>query len=162
MRKGEKGILVGIGAFALAAMAWKAVEVSQTTDQDYEIPYYSTASSEVEHKAGMLIKQQGCKDCHTLWATRNVMRNVPSPRLDGIGSIRDEDWLYRYLSAEDPQSILPSRLKDEYEMPSYADLPEQDRQVLAKYLSSLKVKDWYLEETRRSEYEKLTGKKYQP
>ena len=45
-------------------------------------------------------------------------------------------------------------------MPSYASLPEQDRRVLAQYLASLKVKDWYLEQTRKAEYEKLTGLEY--
>lgn len=45
-------------------------------------------------------------------------------------------------------------------MPSYAHLPEQDRKVLAAYMASLKVKDWYLEETKKAEYEKLTGKDY--
>jgi len=82
---------------------------------------------------------------------------VPSPMLDGMGSLRDEAWLYAYLSAPDPQSILPSRLKKEYRMPSYAGLPEAERRTLAAYLASLRVRDWYLAETRRMEQEKLTG-----
>ena len=91
-----------------------------------------------------------------------MMQHVPAPALDGIGAIRDEKWLFNYFSAQDPGTILPSRLKKEYRMPSYAFLPEEDRRVLAKYMSSLKVKDWYLKETKKSEYEKLTGKKFQP
>lgn len=47
-----------------------------------------------------------------------------------------------------------------YRMPSYAHLSEQERQTLAAYVASLKVQDWYLEETRKAEYEKLTGKPY--
>jgi len=31
---------------------------------------------------------------------------------------------------------------------------------LAKYFASLKVKDWYLQETKAAEYKKLTGKIY--
>ena len=88
------------------------------------------------------------------------MQAVPAPSLDGIGSLRDEAWFYRYLSAPSPQDILPSRLKAKYQMPSYADLPESERKILAAYLASLKVEDWYLEEVRKAEYEKLTGKDY--
>jgi hypothetical protein len=90
------------------------------------------------------------------------MQTVPAPALDGIGSLRSEKFFYEYFSAEDPKTILPSRLKEEFQMPSYAHLPEEDRRILAAYMSSLKVEDWYLEETRKREYEKLTGKKYQP
>ena len=79
-----------------------------------------------------------------------------------MGSLRDEEWLYTYFSAEDPQSIVPSRLKLKYRMPSFAKIPDADRRMLAKYISSLKVEDWYLEETKKSAYEKLTGQDYQP
>jgi hypothetical protein len=85
------------------------------------------------------------------------MRNVPAPALDGMGSLRDRDWLYNYFSAENPQAILPSRLKKEYQMPSYADLDEDKRLLLTDYIFSLKVKDWYLDETRAAECRKLTG-----
>jgi len=37
-------------------------------------------------------------------------------------------------------------LKPEYRMPSFKDMPETDRRVLARYLASLKVEDWYLDE----------------
>jgi hypothetical protein len=47
-------------------------------------------------------------------------------------------------------------------MPSYAHLHENERRLLAQYLASLKVKDWYLEDTKKAEYEKLTGKDYKP
>jgi hypothetical protein len=42
-------------------------------------------------------------------------------------------------------------------MPSYANMPEADRRLLANYLASLKVKDWYLEQTKNEEHDKLTG-----
>jgi hypothetical protein len=71
--------------------------------------------------------------------------------------LRDEGWLYTYLSAENPQLTLPSRLKKEYQMPSYATMPEDERRTLAAYLASLKVKDWYLKETRAAECTALTG-----
>jgi sulfur-oxidizing protein SoxX len=46
-------------------------------------------------------------------------------------------------------------------MPSFAEIPDEDRKMLARYISSLKVRDWYLEESKKSAYEKLTGKEYQ-
>ena len=91
-----------------------------------------------------------------------MYESVPAPMLDGLGSLRSEEWFYQYFSAANPQAILPSRLKLEFRMPSYAKLPENERRLLASYMASLKVKDWYLEETRKAEYVKLTGKEYRP
>ena len=88
------------------------------------------------------------------------MNSVPAPSLDGIGSLRSEEWLYNYLSSNDPQKIVPSRMKMEFQMPSFANMPEPDRKLLSKYLASMKAKDWYLAQTKKSEYEKLTGKKF--
>ena len=85
------------------------------------------------------------------------MQSVPAPMLDGIGTLRTEKWLYAYLSAPNPQSIVPSRLKKKYQMPSFADMPEKERRLLVSYLSSLKVKDWYLKQTKKSEFQKLNG-----
>jgi flagellar motor switch protein FliG len=86
-----------------------------------------------------------------------MMATVPAPALDGIGMLRDEEWLYDYLSAVDPQQILPSRLRKEFKMPSYANLTEEDRRTLSAYLASLKVENWYLEEVKKAEHKKLTG-----
>lgn len=127
-------------------------------EQDRGIPFYSTADENLAREAMDLIRGLSCRDCHSLWGIRNPMQAVPAPRLDGIGSLRDEEWLYRYLSASNPQAILPSRLKKEYRMPSYAFLPESQRRVLARYLASLKVKAWYREALEREHEEKLSGK----
>ena len=158
LRRGEKGILIAIAAVVLIYMAGRAYNVEEhPPSQDPGIPFYSTASHEVAVKATDIIRRENCRDCHTLWATTTLMQFVPSPPLDGIGSLHDEQWFYRYFSSKDPQSIVPSRLKKKYRMPSYADLPEHERRLLANYMASLKVKDWYLEEVKKKEYEKLTG-----
>lgn len=159
MRKGEKGILIGIAVFTVAVMSFKAWQVSDQ-EEDPGIPFYSTASDELATKGSVLYRQFKCRDCHSLWGVRNPMQAVPTPAMDGMGSLRDEEWLFNYFSAESPQSILPSRLKKKYQMPSFAFLSEQDRRTLAKYIFSLKVEDWYLEELKKSEYERLTGKDY--
>ncbi len=160
MKRGEKGILIGIAVVVLVLMGRNLWHIERGHDIDKGIPYYSTASEQIASSAMDVYRQQGCKNCHSLWTVRNMLENVPAPILDGIGSLRTEEWLFKYFSSPNPQEILPSRLKPEYRMPSYADLSVSDRKLLAKYMASLKVKDWYLEETRKAEYEKLTGKDY--
>lgn len=161
MKKGEKGILIGIGIFVVVFMVIKGILVSQQEGEDPGIPFYSTASPELASQSSVLYRKYKCRDCHSLWGVRNIMQSVPAPALDGMGSFRDEQWLFEYFSAEDPQSIIPSRLKPRFRMPSFSEIPEEDRRMLAKYIASLKVKDWYLEEAKKSRYEKLTGKEYQ-
>ncbi len=160
MRKGEKWIYGAIILIVIAFMGRNLIQQLDPANKDPGIPYYSTASPELEQHGSELYHRLNCKHCHSLWTIRDVMEFVPAPALDGIGSIRSEQWFYDYLSAENPQSILPSRLKEEYRMPSYAHLTDQERHTLAAYLASLKVEDWYLDETRQREYEKLTGKPY--
>ncbi len=163
MRRGEKGILLVIALIVGGTMLKNLWFVTHDKTVDRGLPFYSTMQKDEEKKAMRLISDNQCRDCHSLWGGEaSFMRNVPAPRLDGIGSIRDEEWFYNYLSSKDPQSILPSRLKKEFSMPSYASLPEAERREMAKYLASLKVKDWYLTETRKAEYEKLTGNTYKP
>lgn len=158
MKAGEKFVLGSIGAILLFSVVRSELHVKQEHERD--IPYYSTATREVAEKANEIYRANGCKECHSLWTIKDMMETVPAPILDGIGSLRTEAWLYDYISSGNPQAILPSRLKKEYRMPSYASLSESDRHVLAEYLASLKVKDWYLEQTRKAEYEKLTGREY--
>ncbi|MCG6968547.1 MAG: cytochrome c [Gammaproteobacteria bacterium] len=166
MRKGEKGILVVMAVAVIAGVAYKFLSVPKNAEPDKGIPYYSVASPELEKKAGTLMRELNCRDCHKYYGAfggiTSLVQNVPAPPLDGIGSIRSEQWLYEYFSAENPQAILPSRLKQEFQMPSYAKLNEQERRLLASYLASLKVEDWYLQETKKMEFEKLTGKTYEP
>ena len=164
MKRGEKVVLAAIAVIVLGLMGrnlWHIGTVSEV-DKDKGIPYYSTASKELARNAMDVYKTQNCKGCHSLWTLKDIMESVPAPILDGLGSLHTEEWFYQYFSAANPQSIVPSRLKLEYHMPSYAQLPEQERRLLAKYMASLKVQDWYLEETRKAEYEKLTGKDYHP
>ncbi len=162
MKKGEKLILALIGVLAVVSVVYKGWQVSNETEEDPGIPYYSTASSELSDKAGKLLREHSCKECHKLFFLNNLTQNVPSPSLDGIGSLRSEEWLYNYFSAENPQEIIPTRLKPRFKMPSLAHLPEDDRRVLAAYMASLKVEDWYFEETRKMAYEKRTGEEYKP
>ncbi len=158
MKRGEKAVLALIGVVLASGVVRSLLHVEGKHDR--EIPFYSTATRDVSIKATEIYNQNGCKECHSLWTMKDILESVPAPMLDGIGSLRTESWLFTYLSSPNPQSILPTRLKRQYQMPSYGALPEGDRHLLAQYLASLKVKDWYLEQTRKMEYEKLTGKEY--
>jgi sulfur-oxidizing protein SoxX len=103
-------------------------------------------------------QREHCRDCHSLWTLKDILQSVPAPMLDGMGSLHDEQWFYRYFSAKNPQAIIPTRLKPQFKMPSYASLPEKDRRMLAKYMASLKVKKWYLARLKKKEHKALTGK----
>ena len=131
MKKGEKGILAAIVLIVVVFVVINFYRQKNDPGQDKGIPFYSTATTEVRDKAAALIRHLDCRDCHVLWAVRTMTQAVPAPSLDGIGSLRDEAWLYSYLSADKPQDILPSRLKAEYRMPSYANLTESERRTLA-------------------------------
>jgi len=159
MRKGDWLIAGLLGLVVVAAIAKGIYDTNEPAD-DKGIPFYSTASAEVQRAGGDLYRDIGCRNCHTIWSVKNVMETVPAPSLDGIGNLRSEEWLYNYFSSKDPQSIIPTRLKKKYAMPSYAALPEKERRLLAKYFANMKVKDWYLEDTKASEYKKLTGNPY--
>lgn len=161
MRKGEIGIFVVMGVVIAGVAVFKNYQAS-VSGEDKGIPYYTTASTDLKKTARTLFDKYKCHDCHSLWTKRNIMQSVPAPPLDGIGSLKSEQWFYDYFSAENPQEIVPSRLKKEFQMPSLAAAPKEDRENLAKYLASLKVEDWYLEETKKRVYEKLTGEKYKP
>jgi len=155
--------LVNIAILSLAAVFVFAVVQSMLHPaapdvSERGLPFYSDSSASLSRSGAILYKRLQCRNCHKIWAVKNLYETVPAPSLDGIGSLRTEEWLYQYFSSADPQSMLPSRLKEKFQMPSFATLSEQDRRVLAAYFSSLKVRDWYLEDTRKAEQKKLTGK----
>jgi len=158
MRRGEKGVLLLIVLVVAAGVGRSLIQGEQKHDRD--LPFYSTATPEATRNAMGIYRKSGCKDCHSLWTLKDMTQAVPAPMLDGIGSLRSEVWLYEYLSSPNPQAIIPSRLKPKYRMPSYSTLSEEERRSLAGYLASLQVKDWYLEQTKKAEYEKLTGLEY--
>ena len=125
MKRGEKVVLSLIGLVLFAGVVRSLLHVEEKHDRD--IPFFSTASPDTARMAMDIYRNNGCKSCHTLWTLRDMLQSVPAPMLDGIGSLRTETWLYEYLSSPNPQMVLPSRLKKEYQMPSYATLPEGER-----------------------------------
>ncbi|RMH50344.1 MAG: cytochrome c [Zetaproteobacteria bacterium] len=159
MKRGERFIAGAVALVVVVALGKALLFPPESPKERDSIPFYSTADHDLQVRAADLYRRLGCRDCHSLWGVRNITRFVPAPALDGIGSWRSEEWLYRYFSSRNPQRMLPSRLKPKYRMPSYAHLPKEQRRLLARYFASLKVKDWYLKQARAAEYEKLTGRK---
>ena len=64
MKKGEKGILAVIAVTVLGAMIYKSVSITENTEPDRGIPFYTTASPELEKQAGTLMRELNCRDCH--------------------------------------------------------------------------------------------------
>lgn len=151
-------VILLFAAALIFAIVESLTHPTNATNEQEGLPFYSTADAALQRAGSDLYRKLQCRNCHTIWSVKSVYQSVPAPSLDGIGSLRSEDWLYRYFSAENPQAMLPSRLKEKYRMPSYAHLSEQERRTLARYFASLKVRPWYLEEVRRAERRKLTGK----
>jgi len=156
MRKGERWILAVMGISIVSLALFNYIR-SREQKPDPGIPFFSTSTEEFSGQATKLIKREHCRDCHSLWTLKDPLQSVPAPMLDGIGALHDEEWFFRYFSAEDPQTIIPSRLKPQYRMPSYAKLPEHERRMLAQYMASLQVKDWYLPRLKKAERHALTG-----
>ncbi len=100
------------------------------------MPTYQVESAEAA-RGEVVYRKNGCSACHRIWNLGGHKGGV----LDGIGSRRDADWLNRYLSAENPQEILPSAVKTIYKMPSFAAMEPGDRADLVAYLVSLKDRD---------------------
>ncbi|HKI61093.1 MAG TPA: c-type cytochrome [Mariprofundaceae bacterium] len=146
-------------ATLIVAMVQSFVSPTKPDTGEQGLPFYSTADAALARSGSQLYQKLKCQNCHTIWAVKNLYETVPAPSLDGIGSLRTEEWLYLYFSSKNPQKMLPTRLKKEYKMPSYAYLSEDDRIVLSRYFASLKVRGWYLDETRKAEQKKLTGHK---
>jgi len=144
-------------AALIVAMVQSMVSPTKPDTGENGLPFYSTADAALERSGSQLYQKLKCQKCHKIWAVKNLYETVPAPSLDGIGSLRSEEWLYQYFSSENPQEFLPTRLKAEYKMPSYAYLSKDERIVLSRYFASLKVKGWYLEETKKAEQKKLTG-----
>jgi len=122
------------------------------------LPFYSTAGAALTRSGSELYKELQCRSCHTIWGVKSIYETVPAPSLDGIGSWRSEEWLFAYFSSENPQAMLPTRLKAKYKMPSYASLTMTERDILAKYFANMKVRSWYLPEAQKAEQKKLHGK----
>ncbi|MDQ6993011.1 MAG: c-type cytochrome [Mariprofundus sp.] len=149
--------ILSLAAVFVVAVVQSLISPTKPDTSERGLPYYSTADAALTRSGAALYKKLQCRNCHKIWSVKNLYETIPAPSLDGIGSLRSEEWLYTYFSSKNPQSMLATRLKEKFKMPSYASLSEDDRRVLSLYFASLKVRSWYLEETRKAEQKKLKG-----
>ncbi|MBI5136316.1 MAG: cytochrome c [Nitrospirae bacterium] len=130
MRKGEK-VVWGLTAIITASALYVGYVV-------YNAPAKVMPTYQVESAAAAqgeaVYRRNACDACHRIWDVGGHQGGV----LDGIGSRRSEQWLTAYLSADNPQAILPSQVKKFFQMPSFASMPETDRADLVAFLFSLK------------------------
>ncbi|OIO69998.1 MAG: hypothetical protein CO186_02275 [Zetaproteobacteria bacterium CG_4_9_14_3_um_filter_49_83] len=150
-------VIILLAMTFIAAIVQSIINPAPVDTSEKGLPFYSTANAALERSGAELYKSLQCRSCHTIWGVKSIYETVPAPSLDGIGSWRSEEWLFAYFSAVNPQEMLPTRLKEKYKMPSYSNLSVTERDILAKYFSSLKVRAWYLEEARKAEEKKLKG-----
>jgi nitric oxide reductase subunit C len=87
----------------------------------------ATASSGPVNAGELVFKAQGCSACHTI----NGVGGKIGPDLTRVGSRRSKEWMEEQI--ENPKSHYSDSI-----MPSFAKLPERDREALADYLSGLK------------------------
>jgi mono/diheme cytochrome c family protein len=133
VRKGEKAIW-GIAALIAVVAGYMGYVVY--TAPPKLMPTYQVESAAAA-RGELIYRKNNCHACHRIW---NLGGSKGGP-LDGVGSRRDEAWLSRYLSAGNPQLILPSTQKKIYRMPSFAGMDPDDRADLVAFLFSLKARD---------------------
>lgn len=131
MRKGEQ-LIWGTAALIAASALYLGYVVYHGPRQ--VMPTYQEESPAAA-RGELVYRKNNCSACHRIW---DLGGSKGGP-LDGVGSRRDADWLARYLSAENPQVMLPSTQKKIYQMPSFAALiPPDDLKDLVAFLASLK------------------------
>ena len=132
MKLGEK-IIFGLSGLILIAGIIFSYSVMK---QPIPVSWVVEDSPEAQ-KGQVVFRKNGCKNCHMLLGNGANK----GPDLDGMGNRRDRAWLEAYLSAENPQDILPSKTNDYYKMPSWSKLSKEDRDNLISFLLAQKSKD---------------------
>ncbi len=90
-------------------------------------PLATTAAQASTKPGEAIFRAQGCSACHRIGGVGGAV----GPDLTKVGGRRSREWIEEQL--ENPTVHNPNSI-----MPSYAKLPEKDREDLADYLSGLK------------------------
>lgn len=144
LKRGEK-ILFGIaGVFIVFALVgYAALETFRLTSDK---PIFQNRASfdltEAGSKGHILFKNNRCSACHRAMKAGTSMGGQTT--LDGIGSRRSQAWLLQFLS--DPEPVYKEAYKAVTidhgfgkEAGYVADLPQEDLQLIATFLSQLKA-----------------------
>jgi nitric oxide reductase subunit C len=90
-------------------------------------PIAVAASSAGPKPGEAIFRSLGCTACHRI----NGLGGSVGPDLSHVGSRRDREWVEEQL--RDPRAHNPNSI-----MPSFAKVPEKDREDLVDYLTGLK------------------------
>ena len=129
MKLGEK-IVFGISAVVVLAAAARGYQVITADKPSMPKHYYEW--DEVGLEGHYLYRELGCKNCHRAMGTGEV---GVAPVLDGVGTRRDKQWLFNYLT--DPTELVEGTAHDGSFAPDFRLLADDDRTLLAAYLSGL-------------------------
>jgi len=77
--------------------------------------------------AGFVMTRSACRNCHTI----NGVGADTGPNLAGVGAKHDKKWLVDHFI--NPQAFVKDSI-----MPSFKDLPKEELEAMADYLSALK------------------------
>ncbi len=139
LKTGEK-VLFGIaGVFiVLAVIAYIILEMYRLSS---DTPIFETKTSfdfsEQGAVGSALFRESRCTSCHR--ALRNGTNMGLS--LDGVGSLRTPEWLYKFL--KDPEQTYGAPTLDHGAAPKEAayvsKLPDEDLRAIAQFISELKA-----------------------
>lgn len=139
LKKGEKIMLMVFGVFfGFAILTYIALETvrlksdeplwEQTTHFDF---------SDEGRQGSQIYRVNRCNSCHRALRTGTSMGLI----LDGIGSRRSQEWLEAFLA--DPEALYGAPTLDHGKPPKeaayVAQLPAEDRRLIAVFLSELRA-----------------------
>jgi len=142
LKKGEKLLFGVFGAFFIAAVIGYAILETVRLNADKPIFTIKTHFdlSEDGKKGGQVFREKGrCTSCHRAMQSGTNM----GLSLDGIGSKYSIRWIYDFL--RDPEKTYKSRYDRQTfdhaigrEAGYVADMPDEDLQLIATFLSELR------------------------
>lgn len=127
LKAGEWFVL--IGAVLIVAFAALVGTIIYVKPPPVQFTYFE---SEATKLGEAVYRSQGCAACHELFGNGTA---AFGPKLDGVGSRRNTDWLKRYLKA--PWAGV-SEKKYRLKMPPVENMPEREFNALVDYLSALR------------------------
>lgn len=139
LKLGEKILLMIFGVFFVAAIlvyiGIETVRLKSDTPLFEQLTHFDF--SEDGRKGAGLYQQANCNACHRALRAGTSM----GLSLDGIGSARSLEWLEAFLA--DPEEVYGAQTIDHGQRPKEASyvsrLPEEDRRLIAVFLSELRA-----------------------
>ena len=137
LKTGEKLLFIVAGAFIiLASIAFGVMQYMMATSDTpiFEQKTHYNLTDEGQ-KGSLVFREAACTECHRAMRGGTNMGN----NLDGTGSRRTLEWIENFL--RDPESTYGHETMDHGSKPKQAyyvaEMSEQDRHLIAVYLSEL-------------------------